>query len=190
MPKHLFASIALCALLLTAGPARADNTPAMQQRADDVATLLKRLQAEKDPQAAEALRERIIRLWIAEGTASAQVLLQEAARAQADGLVETAQRLLDLAVRRWPDYAEARFRRAFLLWQRGRDEQALAEAEALLVRHPLHFPALALKMRILLAAERFEEAAAACEKIMQAFPHWQEMKRRCQRLQWRLEQKT
>jgi len=189
MPKPLFASIALSTLLVAA-PVFAGDTPPARDQQGKTARLLEQLQTEKDPQAAKALRDRLIEAWIAEGPVSAQVLLKVAARAQADGLVETAQRLLDLTVRRWPDYAEARFRRAFLLWQRGRDDEALAELNALLARRPLHFPALTLKVRILLSAERTKEAAAACEKVTRAFPHWREMKRRCRRLQWRLEQET
>ncbi len=190
MLKTLFASIALSALLLNATLAHSGNAMASLQGRGEADRLLDRLRTEKDPRAAKALREKLIEAWLAEGPVSAQVLLKEAARAQADGLVETAQRLLDLAVRRWPDYAEARFRRAFLLWQRGRETQALAELDALLARQRMHFPALTLKVRILLSAERVKEAAAACEKVARTFPHWQEMKRRCQRLRWRLEQET
>ena len=190
MSKHPFASIALYALLLAAHPALASDSPATSKQGADAAALLKQLQTEKDEKVAKRLREKLIRTWIEQGPVSAQVLLKEAARAQADGLVETAQKLLDLAVKRWPDYAEARFRRAFLLWQRGRDAEALAEVDALLTRQPLHFPALTLKVRILLAVERLKEAAAACERVTQAFPHWREMKQRCERLRWRLEQET
>ncbi len=190
MSKRLLSSIAFCALLLATVPTAAANAPATRERNDNSTTLLKKLQTEKDQETAEKLRRKLIRAWIEQGPVSAQVLLKEAARAQADGLVETAQKLLDLAVKRWPDYAEARFRRAFLLWQRGRDAEALAEIDALLARQPLHFPALTLKVRILLAAERLKEAAAACERVTKAFPYWQEMKQRCERLHWRLEQET
>ena len=179
----------LIILLLVLAPglaSAAERRPAVP--GDSVAALLSRLQREADPAQAEKLRERLRRAWLAQGTASARVLLAEAARAQADGLVETAGRLLDLVVKRWPDYLAGRFRRAVLLWQQGRKEAALAELNAILTRQPAHFPAAMLKLRLLEEQRDFKEALKVCRATQRQFPAWRALQRRCRGLQWRVEQ--
>jgi len=182
-PMMMAKPLAMALLLLFA-------TPFAAKQPDEAARLLTELKKADDPTRAKTLREKLQRLWIEQGPISAQVLLKEAARAQADGLVDTARALLDLVVKRWPDYAEGRFRRAFLLWQLNETESALAETDAILRRMPAHFPALVLKVRILLMAKREKEALRACKRLLAEYPHWQEMRQRCARIRWRLEQET
>ena len=167
-------------------PALPDERP----DARTIATLLRQLKQTRDPDRAEILRKRLLMAWLAAGSASARALLQQAARAQADGLTELAERLLNLVVKRWPDYEEGRLRRAFLRWQLGRREAALADLDAILARNPDHFPSLVLKVRILGDAERLKEAVRACRQLLERFPHWREMRHRCQRLQLRLEREA
>ena len=179
----------LIILLLALVPGFATATErAAVQPADKVATLLGKLKRETDPARVEKLREKLRRAWLAQGTASARLLLAEAARAQADGLVETAQQLLNLVVARWPDYLAGRFRRAVLLWQRGRDEAALAELDAILKRQPAFFPAAMLKMRLLAERKEFPAALKTCRALLRHFPAWKTLLRRCDSLQWRVEQ--
>ena len=156
--------------------------------ADDVAALLAELKRETDPLKAEKLRARLRRAWLKQGTASARLLLAEAARAQGDGLVETARRLLDLVARRWPGYVTGRFRRALLLWQRGNDKAALAELDAVLKRQPAYFPAAMVKMRLLEDRRDFPGALKLCRETLRRFPAWRTLRQRCIRLQWRVEQ--
>ena len=176
-----FPALCLCLLLLAASAGAEQQKPQAQ-------ALLERLRTTGDPAQAEKLREKLRKAWLAQGSASAQVLLAEAARAQADGLVETAGRLLDLVVKRWPDYLAGRFRRAVLLWQRGREEAALAELDAILKRQPAYFPAAMLKVRLLEERWDFGRALRACRKAQRQFPAWQTLQRRCRGLQWRVEQ--
>ena len=175
-----------------AGPS-APLPPALRDEQHDrrtIATLLRQLKETRDADRAEVLRKKLLAAWLASGTASARALLQQAARAQADGLTELAERLLNLVVKRWPDYEEGRFRRAFLRWQLGREQAALADVDAILARNPDHFPSLVLKVRILSDAERLKEAVQACRQLLMRFPHWREMRQRCQRLQLRLEREA
>ena len=177
--------ITMTMLMLIPAAAVAAEQPAPGSKAQK---LLERLKQAEDPALAEKLREQVQQAWIAEGPMSAQVLLKEATSAQASGLVETAERLLRLAVRRWPDYAEARFRLAFLLWQTGRETEALRVLDALLQRKPEHFPALSLKVRLLLEQQKLREALKSCQILQRQLPRWRQWQRRCQRLQWRVGQ--
>ncbi len=178
MMRHLPTTI--LGLLLLVGMAGAETLPAQK--------LVQQLKKTTDPEQAERLRERLQRAWLDAGPTSAQVLLKQAARAQGAGLVDTAEQLLRLTVRRWPDYAEARYRLAFLLWQRGRTDAALHQLDRLLARQPEHFPAASLRVRLLLEQQQPKQALAACRALLHVYPNWQEMRRRCQRLHWRLEQ--
>ena len=177
--------ITLLMFIPAVAPAAEQTTHAPGSKVQE---LLERLKKVEDPALAEKLRDQVQQAWIAEGPMSAQVLLKEAASAQAAGLVETAEKLLRLAVRRWPDYAEARYRLAFLLWQTDRTAAALRALDALLARKPDHFPALALKVRLLMERKQPKRALEACARLRQRFPHWREVQRRCERLQWRVEQ--
>ena len=185
------ALLIILVLLLPVSAAVAEQTSAARSAAmskDKVAALLALAQRETDPARAEKLREMLRRAWHAQGTASARLLLAEATRAQADGLVETAQQLLDLVVARWPDYLAGRFRRAVLLWQRGREEAALAELNATLKRQPAFYPAAMLKVRLLEERKDYRGALKTCRTLLRHFPVWKKWQRRCQRLQWRVEQ--
>ena len=155
-----------------------------------IATLLERMKKAQGPEELKAARDALLKAWIATGPVSAQALLKQAERAQADGLGKVAERQLELVVKRWPDYEEGRLRRAFYLWQRGRDEAALRELETILRRNPDYFPALVLKVRISLANERLKDAVQACRLLSERFPHWREMKDRCRRLRLRLEREA
>ncbi|GEM_PF-6274847 len=190
MRTHLLTWLLLAGLALPQALAMPAEDKATTDRATTSAAhqLLRQLKQERDPARAAALREKLQKAWIAAGPISAQVLLKQAESAQAAGLLGTAEELLRLAVRRWPDYAEARFRLAFFLWQTQRPQQALSMLDELLQRQPDHFPALLLRVRLLRALEDNEQALHACRTLLQRFPHWREMQQRCQRLQWRVEQ--
>ena len=181
--KRLMATLLAAFMLMpVAGAALSDGTP------DKAARLLEQLKRTDDPLRAQALREKLHKAWIAAGPVSAQVLLKEAAQAQAAGLRDTALKLLRLVTRRWPDYAEGHYRLAFFLWQTGDTRAALEALDRLLKAQPDHFPALSLKVRLLLESRQEKKALAACRALTQRFANWREMRRRCERLRWRLEQ--
>ena len=161
-------------------PAPSGNARQQGERA--ITSLLEQLRKEDDPARAEALRSRLTTAWTAAGPASAQALLKEAARAQADGLIDTARRLYDLVVRRWPQYEDGHFRRALFLWQLEKDDAALAELDDLLARNPDYFPALVLRIHILRRARRLREALRACDRLRVISPRWDAWHNRCRRM--------
>ncbi len=166
---------------------REQTDPLREHGKATIKALLEKLKTARDPARAKALRERLMRAWTASGPASAQALLKEAARAQADGLIGTARQLYDMVAKRWPEYEDAHFRRAYFLWQLGRHEAALAVLDGLLKRSPGYFPALVLRIHILRAEKRWREALKACRRLKTIAPLWEEWEKRCRRMELRVQ---
>ncbi|RZF60889.1 sulfotransferase family protein [Sphingomonas populi] len=69
-----------------------------------------------------------------------------------------------------PGYHEARLALALLLSRAGRENEALAAADAVLTRDPEHFKALSLKAGLLSHGRRLEEADRLFRKLVAAHP--------------------
>ncbi len=158
-------------------------------RADLLDGLLARLHlAGEDAPEAQAVAKAVLRLWSRSGSASADFLIVQAARALKAGDAQTALRILDLVVWRWPAFAEGWRRRALARHAAGDPEGALEDLNETLAREPRHFRALFMKGVVLEELKRPAEAAAAYEEALSVYPGFAEARRALKDLRLRTDQ--
>jgi tetratricopeptide (TPR) repeat protein len=119
---------------------------------------------------------KIWALWAASDSPTAEVLLQQAARAIDDRAPAEALSILDRLVGAFPDYAEAWNKRATLYFMMKRDDQALKDIEKVLDLEPRHFGALAGKGVILERQKKYSAARAAYEEALAVNPTLEQVK--------------
>ncbi len=119
---------------------------------------------------------KIWALWAASDSPTAEVLLQQAARAIDDRAPAEALSILDRLVGAFPDYAEAWNKRATLYFMMKRDDQALKDIEKVLDLEPRHFGALAGKGVILERQKKYSAARAAYEDALAVNPTLEQVK--------------
>jgi len=135
----------------------------------------------------ETVERKIWALWAASDSPTAEVLLQQAARAIDDRAPAEALSILDRLVGAFPDYAEAWNKRATLYFMMKRYDQSLADIDKVLELEPRHFGALAGKGVILERQKKYTEARAAYEDALAVNPTLEQVKEALKALD-RLEQ--
>jgi tetratricopeptide (TPR) repeat protein len=154
-------------------PAEKPLKPA-EKRAEQLDILfahLRRPGVQSDP-----VELKIWALWAASDSPTAEVLLQQAARAIDDRAPAEALSILDRLVGAFPDYAEAWNKRATLYFMMKRDEQALKDIEKVLDLEPRHFGALAGRGVILERQKKYSAAREAYEQALAVNPTLEQVK--------------
>ena len=124
----------------------------------------------------ETVERKIWSLWAASDSPTAEILLQQAARAIDDRAPAEARSILDRLVGAFPDYAEAWNKRATLYFMMKRYDQSLADIEKVIELEPRHFGALAGRGVILERQKKYTEARAAYEDALAVNPTLEQVK--------------
>lgn len=154
-------------------PAEKPLKPA-EKRAEQLDILFAHLRRPGVP--SDPVELKIWALWAASDSPTAEVLLQQAARAIDDRAPAEALSILDRLVGAFPDYAEAWNKRATLYFMMKRDEQALKDIEKVLDLEPRHFGALAGKGVILERQKKYSAAREAYEEALAVNPTLEQVK--------------
>ncbi len=117
--------------------------PNNADRSRNIEFLFGALKAAPDAETAKAVENRIMALWIASGSDTADLLMTRVKTAIDAKDLDLALELLDAIVEIKPDYLEAWNRRATLHFMRNDYNQSLADIRQVLAREPRHFGALA-----------------------------------------------
>ncbi len=169
---------------------KADKAEKKPSRADLLDGLLARLHLAGDAPEAKAIARSIRELWAESGSPTADLLVLQAGKALKGDDAETALRILDLVVRRWPDYVEAWNRRAGTRYMMGDAKGALEDIERVLELEPRHFEALFMKGAILEELKRPREAMAAYEEVLAIWPGMEPAREALRKLRLELDQET
>ncbi len=159
-------------------------------RADLLDGLLARLYLAGEAPEAEVIARNVRELWAESGSPTADLLVLQAGKALKGNDAETALRILDLVVRRWPDYVEAWNRRAGTRYMMGDVRGALKDLDHVLELEPRHFEALFMKGAILEELKRPKKAMAAYEEALSVWPGMKPAKEALHRLRLELDQET
>ena len=116
--------------------------PRNRNRVDNLDFLFGALKAAPDAESAKAVEDRIMRLLLASGSDTADLLMTRAKAAVDAKDVTLAIRLLDAIVAIKPDYVEAWNRRATLYFAEKNFTASLQDLRQVLAREPRHFGAL------------------------------------------------
>ncbi len=154
-------------------PAEKPLKPA-EKRAEQLDILFAHLRRPGVP--SEPVELKIWALWAASDSPTAEVLLQQAARAIDDRAPAEALSILDRLVGAFPDYAEAWNKRATLYFMMKRDDQALKDLEKVLDLEPRHFGALAGRGVILERQRKYSAAREAYEQALAVNPTLEQVK--------------
>jgi tetratricopeptide (TPR) repeat protein len=154
-------------------PAEKPLKPA-EKRAEQLDILFAHLRRPGIP--SEPVEVKIWALWAASDSATAEVLLQQAARAIGDRAPAEALSILDRLVGAFPDYAEAWNKRATLYFMMKRYDQALKDIEQVLDLEPRHFGALSGKGVILERQKNYSAAREAFEQALAVNPNLEQVK--------------
>ena len=154
-------------------PAEKPLKPA-EKRAEQLDILFAHLRRPGVP--GDPVELKIWALWAASDSPTAEVLLQQAARAIGDRAPAEALSILDRLVGAFPDYAEAWNKRATLYFMMKRDDKALEDIEKVLDLEPRHFGALAGKGVILERQKKYSAAREAYKDSLAVNPTLQQVK--------------
>lgn len=158
------------AVALAGGGAEAQAGERASDKAARLDALYAALARTESLDEAQALEDRIWRLWMQAPDAEAQRLLDRAMERRRRGDVEGATAALDRLIARNPEYPEGWNQRATLRFLDGEDEASLADVEEVLKREPRHFGALAGKALILLRQGRTDAAQRALLAALRVHP--------------------
>jgi tetratricopeptide (TPR) repeat protein len=154
-------------------PAEKPLKPA-EKRAEQLDILFAHLRRPGIP--STPVEQRIWALWASSDSPTAEVLLQQAARAIDDRAPAEALSILDRLVGAFPDYAEAWNKRATLYFMMKRDEQALKDLEKVLDLEPRHFGALAGRGVIFERQKKYSAARNAYKDALAVNPTLEQVK--------------
>ncbi len=143
---------------------------AAPSRRDLLDGLHARLYLAKDGPQARIIARTIRELWLKAGTDTAVLLISQADKALKAGHGGVAMRILDLVVRRWPDYAEAWNQRAVARYMLGDAKGALRDLDKVLSLEPRHFEALFTRAAILQELGRQDAAMEAYRAALLIYP--------------------
>src|SRR5215470_5209141 len=116
--------------------------PSQGDRAHNIDFLFEALKAAPDEETARQVENRIWAIWLASGSATADLLMSRVKAAIEAKDTDLAIQLLSSIIEIKPDYIEAWNRRATLYFTRKEFGRAIADLREVLVREPRHFGAL------------------------------------------------
>lgn len=137
--------------------------------------------------ASEPVEEKILALWSASDSPTAEVLLAQAQRAMDDGAPAQSLSILNRLIGANPDFAEAWNKRATLYYLMKKDDAALKDIDKVLDLEPRHYGALAGRGMILQREKKYSAAREAFEEALAVNPNLEEVQAALKELD-RLEQ--
>ncbi|MCM2290887.1 hypothetical protein NAC44_00915 [Allorhizobium sp. BGMRC 0089] len=138
--------------------------------AEPVAQLLARLKRERDPEAANVIAAAIVSHWTDSGSATVNLLMQWAQKAEKDKKTSAAYDFLDQAIELSPNYSEAWFARARLNFALGSQAKAMADLNRVLSLEPERFDALAFLAAVLSENGMQAKALKAWQQSLDLYP--------------------
>lgn len=126
--------------------------------------------------ASDAVEQKILELWAASDSPTAEVLLQQASRAITDGAPAEALSILDRLVGAYPSFPEAWNKRATLYYMMKKDDLALKDIGHVLDLEPRHFGALAGMGMILERQKKYAAAREAYKDALAVNPNLEQVK--------------
>lgn len=184
--------VALVVITSTAGgvPASADDEPAAPAVSEAPRTeptrnldaMLELLARAPDAASAAAARVRVLAMWDASGSATADLLQSRAEQALAARDTALALDLLDAAIVVAPKWPGGRHGRAALHVLRNEYGPAIADLRGVLALEPRHFPALIMLSSLLEQVDRKREALDLLRRAAVLDPHGEGLSERLSRL--------
>jgi tetratricopeptide (TPR) repeat protein len=174
-------AVALASLVLSmpaAGEGMGESgvgAPPQVSKAEKRATELDKLFAKLHKKQAGA-EAQIFELWLQSESPTADVLLGQSVKAIIAKEFASALPMLDVLINSYPDYAEARNKRAALHFAQGEKEMALSDIAAALELEPRHFGALLGRGMIYHDMGRDKEALAAYREALAINPEMESVK--------------
>jgi tetratricopeptide (TPR) repeat protein len=136
------------------------GVPAVNERAQRLDALFRRLVSSNDAAEGETLVEEIWRVWLLSGRPEIDAMMRDALALMDAANPAAALTLLDAIVARAPDWAEGWNKRATVLYLINEYERSLLDIERVLALEPRHFGALAGRALIHIARENYRAALA------------------------------
>lgn len=155
----------------------AKQAPAAPQRdrSQDIEFLFGALKAAPDAASAKAVENRIMALWVASGSDTADLLMSRVKTAMDGQDLDLAIKLLDAIIELQPNYAEAWNRRATVYFLKKEYGQSLTDIRQVLAREPRHFGAIAGLGMIMQELGEEKRALEAFRRALDLHPHLQKI---------------
>jgi tetratricopeptide (TPR) repeat protein len=154
-------------------PAAKHPRPTNVDRSRNIDFLFGALKAAPDAEAAKLVENRILALWLASGSDTADLLMTRVKTAIDAKDFELAITLLSAVVEIKPDYVEAWNRRATVHFLRKDFSGAIADIRQVLAREPRHFGALAGLGMIMQEIGEEKRALEMFRRALDVHPHLQ-----------------
>src|SRR4051812_42280200 len=148
-----------------------------ETRADMVDRLFGRLVKATSREEAHTVEESIWKLWMTSDSPTAEVLLEQAAKASAAGENQAALDILNSLIAVHPEFTEAWNKRATVYFLMGRYQESLADIDKVLEREPRHFGALSGQGMIKQKLGDLSAARAAFSEALAVNPNLEGAKR-------------
>ncbi|MCQ0989666.1 tetratricopeptide repeat protein [Jiella marina] len=145
-----------------------------QGRQESKDRLFDDLAAATDERAARLIEERIWRHWMHAPDARTQQLVEAAMKSRGSYDFAGARELLDHAITRSPDYAEAWNQRGFVRFLQEDFDAALEDVDKAIALEPRHFAAMAGRALILMRQGRHRLAQAQLREAVAIHPFLRE----------------
>lgn len=147
-----------------------ETPPALTTQADRIDALFTQLKREGDPDQAKAIADSIRLEWRDSGSATINLLMQQADKAVADNKDTAAFDYLDEVIQLNPDYVEGWNMRATLNFKEGNYKKSMSDINRVLAIEPRHFGAIAGMAAILTSYGRDEMALQAWQQFLDIYP--------------------
>lgn len=150
--------------------ATTENQSAFTTPAERLTTLFAELKHESDPDKAKLISDSIRAEWRDSGSATINLLMQQADKAVAEDKDTAAFDYLDEVIQLDPNYVEGWNQRATLHYKLGNYRKSMSDINRVLAIEPRHFGAIAGMAMILTSYGRDELALEAWERFLDIYP--------------------
>ena len=147
-----------------------NDTSAFTSPAARLDTLFAELKHEGDPEKAKAISDSIRAEWRESGSATVNLLMQQADKAMAENKDTAAFDYLDEVIQLAPDYVEGWNQRATLHYKEGSYRKSMSDINRVLAIEPRHFGAIAGMAMILTSYGHEELALEAWQRFLDLYP--------------------
>jgi tetratricopeptide (TPR) repeat protein len=147
-----------------------ETAPAFTKPAERINALFSELKRESDPDKAKMIADSIRVEWRDSGSATINLLMQQADKAVADNKDTVAFDYLDEVIQLDPSYVEGWNMRATLNFKQGNYKKSMSDINRVLAIEPRHFGAIAGMATILTSYGRDEMALEAWQQFLDVYP--------------------
>lgn len=136
-----------------------------------LSSLFGRLRQVEDSETARVLETSIWKVWLRSGSATIDLLMAQAMKANAAQNSKKALKILDEVVQLAPEFAEGWNKRATVRYLSGQYQASLEDIERVLALEPRHFGALSGRGMILQELDENKSALEAYREALTIHPH-------------------